>query len=78
MGILEVDTIKHVKMKEKNQNRRSQENEKIIRNQTKYHKRNKYLGCLHRSMIVTILQVDEKKLQQMNLKIKSKKTHDSA
>ena len=63
-GILKVDTINQVEMKEKNLKRVYQKNEKTTRNQTvskKSHPRDKHLGCPPCKILGIILKVDERK-----------------
>ena len=68
-GILETDTIKQVKTKEKIKKRISQENEKTTWNQTilqEPYKRDKHLGYPLRKIFGTIFEMDEEKTQTRN------------
>ena len=68
LGIIKVDTIKQIEMKEKKLKKRiTQENEKTTRNQTikhRFHQRNKHLSYSPCKILWIILEVDEGKLSK--------------
>ena len=79
LGILEVDTIKHVDMREKIKKRIPQENEKTMQNQTtlqKSHQSDKYLGCPSHKILGAILKVNQRRTSTNEPE--NKKTLDNA
>ena len=61
LGILEPDTTKQQEIKEKNLKRVSQKSQNITRDKTLLQEpcqRDKYLGCILREILETILEVD--------------------
>ena len=79
LGILKVDTINLVEMKEKIKKPETQENEKTTRNQTilqEAHKQNKHLGYPRRKILRNILEVDDGRTSTN--RPENKKTNDDA
>ena len=79
LGILEADTIKQVEMKEKIKKEYLRRTKKTTWDKTLLQElcqRDKYLGCLPRRTLGTILEVDQRRTQTNGLE--NKKTNDDA